>query len=170
MQISRKARYFWPLLSVLFLTDCTTKNLIVDSLGADPVPRSLFDGVVRLTPMYNAGTAFGFDLRPYIGDGARLLMISLMVAMVLGLAHLYRRMSTRSRLAGAALGLACGGALGNLFDRLRFSAGVVDFINVGFGTHRFWVFNVADAGITVGGIMLALILSHDEKRGNVLQV
>jgi signal peptidase II len=76
---------------------------------------------------------------------------------------MYRHLDSRSRLAGIGLGLALGGAIGNLYDRLRFPSGVVDFIDVGIGTHRFYVFNVADVGITIGGIILALILLRQEQ-------
>jgi signal peptidase II len=163
MRIPTKARYFWPLLSTLFLTDCATKDLVVERFSSAPGPQPLIDSFVRLTLLHNPGTAFSFDLRPYVGAWARPIMIGLMLAMIGVLVHLYRTMSPRSRLAAAALGLACGGALGNLFDRVRFPLGVVDFIDVGIGTHRFWVFNVADAGISVGGALLAIVLmrAHD---------
>jgi signal peptidase II len=162
MNISRKARYFWPLLFVLVLTDCTTKDLIVERLGADHGPRPVLDGFVRFTLAHNDGMAFGTDLRPYLGSGVRPALIGMMLLMIMALVQLYRGASPRSRLAGAALGLAIGGAVGNLYDRVRFSAGVVDFIDVGIGAHRFWVFNVADAGITIGGILLALVLMREE--------
>lgn len=55
-----------------------------------------------------------------------------------------------------------GGAIGNIFDRIRFRAGVVDFIDVGLGNHRFWIFNVADAGITIGALVLAFTLLRAE--------
>jgi len=57
-----------------------------------------------------------------------------------------------------ALGLIAAGALGNLIDRLRSTRGVVDFIDVGVGDARFWTFNVADAGVTVGAVLLAFVL------------
>ena len=63
-----------------------------------------------------------------------------------------------------ALGLICGGAIGNLIDRLRWSQGVVDFVDVGIGEHRFWVFNVADSAVSVGAILLVLILWAEERR------
>jgi signal peptidase II len=64
------------------------------------------------------------------------------------------------------LGLAAGGALGNIFDRLRFRAGVVDSIDVGIATHRFWIFNVADAGITVGALLLAFTVLREESNAS----
>jgi signal peptidase II len=48
--------------------------------------------------------------------------------------------------------------VGNLLDRLRSARGVVDFIDIGIGTHRFWTFNIADIGVTIGTAMLTWIL------------
>jgi signal peptidase II len=56
--------------------------------------------------------------------------------------------------------LVAGGALGNLVDRVRSSAGVVDFIDVGVADVRFWTFNVADVGISIGAILLMLALGR----------
>ncbi len=53
------------------------------------------------------------------------------------------------------LALLIGGATGNLLDRMTSSRGVVDFIDVGLGGWRFYTFDVADAGITVGAALLA---------------
>jgi signal peptidase II len=49
-----------------------------------------------------------------------------------------------------------GGAAGNLLDRMFGNYGVVDFIDVGVGSTRFWTFNIADSAITVGAILLIL--------------
>ena len=55
-----------------------------------------------------------------------------------------------------ALGLVLGGAAGNILDRVRFGY-VVDFLDLHFGAFRpFLVFNVADAAITVGVLLLVL--------------
>src|SRR3954469_7163217 len=131
MHIPTKARYFWPLLLVLFLTDCATKDLIVDSMASSPGPRPIVDSVLRLTLAYNPGTAFSFDLRPFVGEWSRPILIVLISVMIAFIVRFYRTMSARSRLAAGALGLVCGGALGNLYDRFRFPLGVVDFIDVG---------------------------------------
>jgi signal peptidase II len=52
-----------------------------------------------------------------------------------------------------ALGLVLGGALGNIVDRVRFGY-VVDFLHFFWRDHNFWVFNVADAAISVGVLLL----------------
>lgn len=157
-----KARYFWPLLFVLFLTDCATKDLAVEHLDPALGPHPVVNSFVRLTLVHNPGTAFGFDLRPYVGAWTRPILIMSMLAILVVLLRVYARAAPRARVTAAALGLVCGGAIGNLADRFRFPLGVVDFIDVGIGAHRFWTFNVADAGITVGALLLALVLLREE--------
>jgi signal peptidase II len=51
------------------------------------------------------------------------------------------------------IGLLIGGAIGNLIDRVAFGY-VLDFIDVGVGSLRFWTFNIADAGISLGIVIL----------------
>ena len=59
------------------------------------------------------------------------------------------------RLARFGLSLILGGAFGNLIDR-AFVGHVVDFVDVYWGNSHFWAFNVADAAITVGAILVLL--------------
>jgi len=56
-----------------------------------------------------------------------------------------------------------GGAVGNLIDRIFYDGRVVDFIDVGIGTHRFYTFNVADIGVTVGGTLLFLCILMEKE-------
>ncbi len=80
--------------------------------------------------------------------------------------RLYRMTGTGARAGDRtriiALALAWGGAAGNLIDRFRSPHGVVDFIDIGSGTVRFWTFNVADSAVTVGALILAWSLSREE--------
>jgi signal peptidase II len=62
-----------------------------------------------------------------------------------------------------ALGLVCGGAVGNLIDRIRSPAGVVDFVDVGVGDLRWPTFNVADMAVSVGAFLLAWVLWGEER-------
>ena len=73
----------------------------------------------------------------------------------------------RERLRGdqAALALILGGALGNILDRIRFGY-VVDFADLHFGNFRpFLIFNVGDAAITIGVLLLLFraLLTRQEK-------
>ena len=76
-----------------------------------------------------------------------------------------RRYSSEFRLS-LALTLVLGGALGNVIDRIRFG-GVVDFLDFS-GSGLFpWIFNIADAGITVGVVLLILDSFLSERRPTV---
>ena len=151
---SPKARAFWPLLAVLVLADCGTKRLAVERLSPPHNPHLIIGDLVRFTLAYNPGAAFSMSLGPYSRWGFTILaMIVLYV-----LFGLYRQTESRDRWQAAALALVAGGAIGNLLDRLRSPRGVVDFIDLGVGTTRFWTFNLADVGVTFGAVLLAFIL------------
>ena len=68
---------------------------------------------------------------------------------------------------GMGLGLVIGGALGNVIDRIRFGA-VADFFHFHAGNFSFYVFNIADAAITLGVVVLLAdaFLRPDQKSGN----
>lgn len=157
--MSPKARVFWPFLSLLVLADCTTKELAVEHLSPAHVPHDVLGSALRFTLAYNTGMAFGVNWGPW----SRPLLILATVVSLGVLVQLYRRAAPTKRVLVAALALVTGGAIGNLLDRLQSSRGVVDFIDVGVGAHRFWTFNIADAGITVGAILLAILLSQGER-------
>jgi signal peptidase II len=78
---------------------------------------------------------------------------------------MFREAHPEDRWQATALGLIVGGALGNLLDRLRWDRGVVDFIDVGIGDARFWTFNIADSGISVGAtLMVLLFIVHSRRK------
>jgi len=102
----------------------------------------------------------GLSLGPYSRIG--LASAALLALFVLG--RLYVRTPATARLRAAALALVVGGAIGNLGNRLLSPRGVTDFIDVGVRSWRFWTFNLADAGITLGAALLILALSRAERR------
>ncbi|MGH7358370.1 MAG: signal peptidase II [Gemmatimonadaceae bacterium] len=156
--MSHKARLFWPLAFLLVLTDCATKEYAVEQLGTPHVPREVLGDVLQLTLTYNQGGAFGIDLGPW----SRPLLLCLGLVVLTFLFRLYHRTQAGDRALALALALVCGGAVGNLLDRLRSERGVVDFIDVGVGTVRFWTFNFADVAIAVGALLLATLLWRRE--------
>jgi signal peptidase II len=72
---------------------------------------------------------------------------------VTGLIVYYHRRTGRGILVTVALGLLLGGAIGNLLDRLNHGY-VVDFVDMGIGTWRFFTYNLADASITTAILLL----------------
>ena len=154
--MSPKARWFWPLALALLVTDCATKRAVEERLDVG-VPRPVVGETVRFTLSYNTNAAMGFQVG---GESRRLVLSALTVAALLVLGVLYHRTRPTDRLRVIGVALVAGGALGNLLDRLRSAAGVVDFIDVGVRDVRFWTFNVADVGITIGAVMLMLALGR----------
>ena len=154
--MSHKARWFWPLAIALLVADCASKRAVESRLSVGE-PRPLVGEVVRLTLSYNTNAAMGFQVG---GDSRRLVLSAMTIAALCVLGILYHRTRPSERLRVIGVALVAGGALGNLVDRLRSSAGVVDFIDVGVANVRFWTFNLADMGITIGAVMLLLALGR----------
>jgi signal peptidase II len=158
----RKARVFWPLLSIVLLTDCATKrwaeaNLVVHQ------PEPVVGEVLRWTLAYNKLGAMGLSL----GSASRPLLVAAAIIALVGLLRLYWLAGPRDKVVAIAAALVAGGALGNLFDRVRWTGGVVDFIDVGLGPRRFWIFNIADVGVTVGAVMLAWAIWRREQEAEL---
>lgn len=152
--MSTKARLFWSLAITLLVADCTTKHLAVEHLSPEHVPHAIVGDWVRLTLAYNPGAAMGTTLGPYSRVGFAVLAICALAILI----NFYRATPPAATSRALALALLIAGAAGNLLDRIRSARDVVDFIDVGIGAHRFYTFNVADACITVGAVVLAVVL------------
>ncbi len=158
MTIGPKARVFYPAILLLLLADCTTKGLAEAHL-VPWVPERVLGDLFRFTLAYNPRAAMSISL----GEHSRLIISVIAAIEIAVLAYLYRKSNSRDTLKVLALGLVIAGALGNLIDRFRSPRGVVDFIDIGIGSTRFWTFNVADIGVSVGAILLAWQLSKSEE-------
>lgn len=134
-------------LSVILL-DQWTKSIVRASLpfGSSWSPWPWLDPYARIVHWNNTGAAFG------IFQGFSGVFAVLAVLVSLAIVYYFHRVSNEDWLLRAALGLQLGGALGNLIDRVTQNGEVTDFISVG----NFAVFNVADASITVGVLVLLL--------------
>jgi len=120
----------------------------------------ILGSVVRLTYIRNPGAAFGIHL----GINSRYIFLALSLLALLVLAAMYWYTPVADRVRLMSIALICGGASGNIVDRLRSAAGVVDFLDVGLGDLRWPVFNVADMAVTTGAIVLALSLWQEDRR------
>jgi signal peptidase II len=146
-----KALTFWSIAAVITLLDFITKQLAEAKLERGQSIEVLGD-FLRFTLGYNTGIAFGLS----VGDSSRWLLV-IVTMLTMGLIFwLFRSVDARHKLQIIAFGLIMGGAAGNLLDRLFGSYGVIDFIDVGIGSTRFWTFNIADSAITVGAVLLIL--------------
>jgi signal peptidase II len=150
---SPKATAFWPALVFVLAADFISKRLAESRLLPLYTPHEVIGDFLRLTLAYNKYAAMGLSLGSYSRVG--FAVIAGIVLIVLGI--FYRKTPADSPASAVALALVAGGALGNLTDRIMSAQGVVDFIDVGFGSARFYTFNVADASITCGAVLLALL-------------
>ena len=152
---------FWSAAVGVIILDVVTKALAVANLQPQHMPHAVLGEIVRFTLAYNPGAAFSMSL----GEYSRVAFGAFAVIALVILWRLYRASTLGDLMRVLALGLASGGAAGNLIDRLRpGSKGVVDFIDIGVGDIRFWTFNVADSAVTVGALMLAWVLWREDRR------
>ncbi|MHB0999731.1 MAG: signal peptidase II [Armatimonadota bacterium] len=138
-----KTKYLYLIAIFVIAFDQISKYLIVNTYTfgfSEPVIHNIF----HITPWKNYGGAFGF-FQSWAGG---LAFVSAIVAVIIVV--LIHKNSSLPGISGVALSLQLGGAVGNLIDRVRLQY-VVDFIDL-----QIWpIFNIADAAITVGIIMLA---------------
>ncbi len=145
-------RLFWIVGGAVVASDVLTKLLAVRYLPAHPL--RIFGDWLTLQLVYNPGAAFGISVGAY----SRWVFLVLAIVALIILGSMVRETKPGDYVRLIALGLVCGGAVGNLIDRIRSSRGVVDFIDVGIGVRRWPTFNLADTAVTIGAVALALVL------------
>jgi signal peptidase II len=154
----RKVLLFAVVLGSVLLVDLATK-LAVERFMSLYQEIDLIGDYVRLTFIHNPGAAFGIK----VGEASRPIFMLLSVIALGALLAMYWFTPVGDRVRLTAISLICGGAIGNLIDRIRSTDGVIDFLDVGIGGTRWPVFNVADIAVTAGAIILALSLWKEEQ-------
>lgn len=107
----------------------------------------------NFTLMHNPGAAFSF-----LADQSgwqRWLFAGLALSVSIVLAIWLYRLKTHEKWLALALSLVLGGAIGNLIDRVYYGY-VIDFIDVYYNTSHWPAFNIADAAISIGAVMLII--------------
>ncbi len=131
---------------ILLSVDQFSKYIIRQKMSlAESIP--VIKSVFHITYVENRGIAFGL----FPQGSSLFIVISLII--ILGIIFFERKKVIKSLKERFCLGLILGGALGNLIDRLRFGF-VIDFLDF-----RIWpVFNLADSGVCIGGILMVFFL------------
>lgn len=134
---------------VALVLDRITKNMALSSLSTDH-DVSVIPGLLSLRLLHNPGASLGM--------GSSTTWLISLLAIVASIALLAAGVMTTDRRWAVCLGLAFGGAVGNLIDRVMYATGfldgrVVDFLNYGWS-----VGNVADIWLMVAGIGLVLLI------------
>jgi signal peptidase II len=155
---------FWTLVTAWVAIDVVTKAWAESKL-VPRLPNEVLGDVLRFTLIYNQGAAFGM----HIGEWSRWVFGILTLGALGLLAHLFRETRPGDTPRIIALALVTAGAIGNLVDRIQSARGVIDFIDVGIGSRRFWTFNVADVGVSCGAILLAIVLWQEERVRHALE-
>ena len=160
MRRSSNAALFWPVMIAVTAIDFLTKALAVHSLPLKAMPHPVVGDWVRLALVRNPGAAFGLN----VGIYSRYIFMGLTIVALIILARLYRSTRAGDVSRVAALALVCGGAIGNLIDRVTSVDGVIDFIDVGISEITRWpTFNVADMAVSFGAFLLAWVLWEEDR-------
>jgi signal peptidase II len=119
-------------------------------------------GFMDFTHVRNTGAAFGIlNLSDFPFKTALIAVIA--TAALIGVGLYAASLAHHQLVARIGLALIFGGAAGNLLDRIV-AGSVVDFVDVYWGLHHFWAFNIADSAISIGvGIMILDMLGADKR-------
>lgn len=151
--------------ALVFILDQLTKWAVINPLQLQQVRQIYVLPIFNLTWTENYGISLGL-LDAGDSDLGRWLLVAMTGAIALGVAWWIGREQARGE--QVALGMVLGGAIGNILDRSRFGY-VVDFADLHFGEFRpFLIFNVADAAISIGVVILLLraFLTKERPREN----
>lgn len=141
----------WWLIMAIVAADQATKLLIQQNV---PVFSSItvIPGMFDLVHVHNRGVAFGF-LNDVAHPIRSVVTTGLAVLALVGIVYYSRHLRADERFARLGLSLILSGAIGNLIDRAR-QGFVVDFVDVYWRDWHFWAFNVADAAISIGAVLI----------------
>lgn len=155
-----KVVVFALIFPVIMAVDVITKRWALEALALER--GELLGGLVPLTLAFNKGAAFGMS----IGDDSRWFFVPVTIIALILLGVLYKQAERNDYLRILSITLVVSGAVGNLYDRVRWSRGVVDFLGPVqlpiFGP--FPIFNVADMAITCGAVLLAISFWLEERQ------
>ncbi|MDO6413242.1 signal peptidase II [Sphingomonas sp. BIUV-7] len=137
---------------IVLLADQITKWIIIGPIALPARGPVDLLPIFRLIWVENYGVSMGFLVAGSTAE--RWLLTAVTAAIAIGV--LVWLLRERNRIDALALGSILGGAIGNIGDRVRLGY-VADFLNLHFGAWSpFLVFNVADAAISVGVVLLAV--------------
>jgi signal peptidase II len=142
---------YWSLVAGLIVIDQITKALLRSAVPLYDT-RPIINGLLDFVHVRNEGVAFGL-LNSLDLQNKWVLTTALASAALAGIAYYARHIRPDEKLARIGLSMILGGAIGNLIDRV-YAGYVLDFIDVYWGDWHFWAFNVADASISIGAVLV----------------
>jgi len=154
--------FLFTIAGLVVLFDQWTKYLVRTNLdiGETWAPWNWLEPYARIIHWQNTGAAFG------LGQSLGWLFAILAVFVVGAILYYFPQVDRNSWLIRIALGLQMGGALGNFIDRLTQDMRVTDFVSIG----RFAVWNIADASISVGTVLLIIGVWLEDRKQKQLEL
>jgi signal peptidase II len=145
MILKKNIKLFLRFVIIVFFIDQISKLLVVQYLTPFQPPIEIIGSYLRFKLTYNPYGVFSISF----GHDAIYYILSIIVIVV----FTYIGLSLKDKVSVIVFGIIIGAAIGNIFDRLRVGY-VIDFIDMGIGNLRWFVYNPADAFITVSIIFL----------------
>lgn len=162
MTITKRFILIFGILTTCISCDQTTKS-VAQSLLSTTEAWSFLGGTIRFQLAHNPG-AF-LSLGASLPDVWRQALFSVaVVGLLLALLGYALFAKSASAFVVLAFALLVAGGLGNTIDRLIYDGYVIDFINIGIGSLRTGIFNVADIAVTTGMLMLVVNELHQKHK------
>jgi signal peptidase II len=140
-------------IAIIIIVDQLTKFLVRATIPLYS-KRVIIPDFFDVTHVQNTGAAFGL-LNAADFPYKSAVMIGIATLALVAISLYARQLGQHEKLSRYGLALILGGAFGNLIDR-AIAGYVVDFVDVYWGEAHFWAFNVADAAITIGAVLVLL--------------
>ncbi len=157
-------RFVFAIIILFFCTgfDQITKDVAREKLAASP-PISLLDDTIRIQYSENPGATLG--LGAGLPSGVRFILFVVLNGLISTITLICAlRIRDLRFIQLLGLLLVASGGLGNLLDRLLNQGAAIDFLNVGIGSVRTGIFNVADVFIIAGAILFMLSSLQDRTK------
>jgi signal peptidase II len=145
----------------VFGLDRWTKWLVETQLNVYDT-RTVIPGFFNIVRSGNPGVAFGM-FSDNSSQMHTLVLVGLSVLAIALLAGMLWRIERLDRLSAFGLALIFGGAMGNVYDRVR-AGSVTDFLDFYAGTYHWYTFNVADTSICIGAGLLILSMLKSPRK------
>ena len=152
MLLNKKILFSGIIIFIAFFFDRISKILVLNFFSKHQLDDYYVNSFLNLILVWNQGIAFGLFQSESFFYHFLSVVIAIVIAFIFYLIYI-----SKKKYEIFFYGLITGGAIGNLFDRLYFSA-VPDFIDLHYNNFHWFTFNVADIFITVG-IMVFIVRS-----------
>src|SRR5688572_14012242 len=163
--LARRYKIFLLLASVVIILDQVTKWMA--RRWVEPKPHEYWDkvrGPWSWDLSFNQGSAFGLKFLKNNPEANRWLLTGIGVLACVAIVLILRKAKDWQKWMTIALASVAGGAIGNVIDRITDKRGVTDFIVWHWYDHTWPTFNIADAALVAGVLILFLDVGREQKR------